>query len=335
MENREKKGVGEHGRRGETKALILIEILKESLNDLRKGPLGPLGEILKVVRTGFAPVSRSDLKDGLKGYKVSKKNADAIIRNLENDKAIKIKPTAVVLNNLTIEGIVSIMEILSNGPYYMVPSTKNEIKKASPDKRPFLGAINKAFAECFLCAYGDVPFDSDTDPKGWKEKTIRLSMAGKRPDLTPDQVNEILEIASKLRGDLTIRFKLMYIWMASVMIENGRDSQAEKKQKYSSLSLAEKSRRYIEDPDNIAGEGKTPFTTFLMGRLARFMLMADDPSVNFLEPAVNPNEKDILELKVLLATEKTRPLEYLLRSHRYIEGQRLLSDLVHGVLSSP
>ena len=163
-----KKGVGEHGKPGETKALILLEILRESFKDLRKEPLGE--GTLNMVRTGFAPVSRSDLKWGLKAYNISSKNADAIIRNLESDKAIKIRHAGLVLNNLTIEGIISIIEILANSPYYMVSSAENEIKKASSDKKPFLNALDKAFAECFLCAYGDFPFDSYADPQGkWSE----------------------------------------------------------------------------------------------------------------------------------------------------------------------
>ena len=162
-------------KKGETKALTLLEILKESFKDSWKGPLGE--ETLKIVRTGFAPVSRSDLKWGLKAYDISSKNADAIIRNLEGDKVIKIKPSGLVLNNLTIEGIVSIMEILSNAPYCMLPSTENEIKLASPNNRPFLDALNKAFAECFLCAYGVIPFSPYMDPDGKWTEEMYLCMA--------------------------------------------------------------------------------------------------------------------------------------------------------------
>ena len=319
MGEEEKKGVGEHGRKGETKALILLEILKESFKDLKKYPFGE--GILRTLRNGFAPVSRSDLKKGLKDYNVSSKNADAIIRNLENDKAIKIKPRAVVLNNLTIEGIVSIMEILTNSPYYMVASTENEIKKASSDKKPFLDALDKAFAECFLCAYGDFPFDLYVDPQGkWSEKVITSVIEEKkRPDLAPDQVNEILQIGSRIRGELTIKFKLMYVWMVSLIVQNGRDGEAEMKRNYILLSLAERPRSYIEDPHNIAESSDRAFITFFMGRFIRFMLLANNPALSFLDVNLNPNEEHILTLKILLASEKGFPLESLLKSHwKYI-----------------
>ena len=315
MGEEKKKGVGEHGKPGETKALILLEILKESFKDLKKQPIG--GGTLRTVRNGFAPVSRSDLKWELKAYDISSKNADAIIRNLESDKAIKIKSPGLVLNNLTIEGIISIMEILTVSPYYMVASTENEIKRASSDKRPFLYALDKAFAECFLCAYGDSPFDSYADPQGkWTEKVITsVIMEKKRPDLAPEQVNEILDIASRLRGELSIKFKLMYVWMVSLIIQNGRDREAEMKRKYGLLSLAERPRSYIEDPHNISESSNRTFITFLMGHFVRFMLLADNPALGFLGDNLNPNEEHILTLKILLASEKRRSLESLLGNH--------------------
>ena len=315
MEKEKKKGVGEHGKRGETKALILLGILKESFKDLRKEPLGE--GTLKMVRNGFAPVSRSDLKWELKAYNISSKNADAIIRNLESDKAIKIRHAGLVLNNLTIEGIISIMGILTNSPYYMVQSTENEIKKASSDKKPFLDALDKAFAECFLCAYGDIPFSPYVDPDGkWTEEIYRCMVTEKkRPSLNHSQVNEILDIAGRLRGELSTRFKLMYVWMVSLIVQNGRDREAEMKRKYALLSLAERPRPYIEDPHNISESSNRTFITFLMGHFVRFMLLADNPVLGFLGDNLNPNEEHILTLKILLASEKRRSLESLLGNH--------------------
>lgn len=315
MKKEKKKGVGEHGRPGETKALILLEILKESFKDLRKEPLGE--GTLKMVRTGFAPVSRTNLKGELKAYNISRKNADAIIRNLDSDKAVKIRHGGLILNNLTIEGTISIMEILTNSPYYMVPSNENEIKKAPSDNKPFLEALDKAFAECFLCVYGDFPFDSYADPQGkWYEKVITsVIREKKRPDLAAEQVNEILDIASKLRGELSIKFKLMYVWMVSLILQNGRDRETEMKQKYALLSLAERPRSYIEDPHNISKSSNWAFITFLMGHFIRFMLLADNPALGFLDDNLNPNEEHILTLKILLASEKRRSLESLLGNH--------------------
>lgn len=109
----EKRGRGEHGGRGETKALIILELLKSSYEAIRNGKQegakdGIKNTALRVVKTGFIPVRRADLKWNLKQYRISTKkdieldteeneadpkvyristkSADAIIRALENDK---------------------------------------------------------------------------------------------------------------------------------------------------------------------------------------------------------------------------------------------------------
>ena len=357
MKKENKRGVGKHGKRGETKAFILLEILMESLQNQTKvlfdilmeslqnqtkvheflmeslqnqmeGPL--LEEAHKIAIRGFAPVSRSELKKKLKDYGITPKNADAIIRNLERDKIIKIRHAWLVLTTPTFESIISIMEILTNAPYYLKKeqSPWTEIKKAPADEKPFLNALNKAFAECFLCPYGDFPFSLyvDTDMK-WLKEVNNNANKKKRPTLSPIQVNEILDIANKLRGDLTTVFKLMYVWRVSIKVKMGMNSETERKISFINLSLAELPTSYILEPDNIpktCGErfismtGGEQFNLFLLTIFMKFVALANNNELTFLKPDLTPNEAILIKTKIILSLEKTRLLNDLYGDHERI-----------------
>ena len=342
MKKENKRGVGKHGKRGETKAFILLEILMESLQNQTKvlfdilmeslqnqmeGPL--LEEAHKIAIRGFAPVSRSELKKKLKDYGITPKNADAIIRNLERDKTIKIRHAWLVLTNLTFESIISIMEILTNAPYYLKKeqSPWTEIKKAPPDEKPFLNALNKAFAECFLCSYGDFPFNPNVDPeRKWQKEVIKSAINKKRPTLSPIQVNEILDIANKLRGDLTTVFKLMYVFLVSIAVDTGMDSETDEKSPYIQLSLSELPTSYILEPDNVPKTGGERFISmtggeqsniFLLTLFMKFVELANNNELTFLKPDLNPNETILIETKIILSWEKILPLNDLYRYHEH------------------
>lgn len=322
----EKRRIGEHGRKGETRALIILELLKASLEGVRKDVLSNDGERkfvqpLRVVRTGFVPVRRSDLKWNLKAHGISPKNADALIRVLEKDKALKVKPSGINLNNLTMEGLVSIMEFLTGSPYYMPPPKGTAdpfvIKKDPSGERPLSDALNRAFVECFICAYGDMPFSPYVDPEGkWNGEVIRYVLGkNKRPGFISGQVNEIMDIARIIRGELTVKFKLLYVWRVSMMIANGWNDEFGRKCKFSSISMSELPRAFIEGPDKINATDDETYITFAMGHFFRFMLMADNPNVSYLDSEVSKNEGDILTLKTLLVYERTLSLESLFANH--------------------
>lgn len=318
-----KRGVGKHGRRGETKALVILVLLKSSFeaisNSKQEGFVYDLAS--RVVRTGFMPIGRSDLKWNLKPYGISPKNANAIISGLEKDKAIKNKPLGMSLNILTLDGIVAIMEVLAASSYYILPANSlaetNEIKELGDGERPFLEALNRAFAECFLSVYGDAPFSPYVDPDSKWGKIITNSIMGenKRPLLSSGQVPEVLEIATKLRGELTIKFKLMYVWRVSIMIANGRDQESEKRRNFSLLSISERPRSYIEDPQTLITGHDSSYITFALERFVRLILIAHDPNLSYLSSELNENEEDLLTLKVLLGNERTTPFLSLFAKH--------------------
>jgi hypothetical protein len=327
----EKRGIGEHGGRGETKALVILELLKSSFEAIRNGKKegvkdGITNTALRVARTGFMPVSRSDLKWDLKAYGISTKNADAIIRALENDKAIKIKPFGIFLNILTLYGIIEIMEILTRSPYYIVlPEAFKEafeIEKGTPGERPILYALDRAFAECFVSPYGDIPFGYYADPDGiWSERATRSVMEeNKRLTLNANEVKEILEIATKLRGELSIKFKLLYVLRASMRIENGNYEETEQEQRYFHLSLSDEPRSFIEDPNRIMWGDEAAYIRSAMLYITRLVAMADDPNKHYLGTEVNKNEAALLHLKILLEAERVLPFKSLFENHvRYMD----------------
>lgn len=318
----EKRGIGEHGGRGETKALVILELLKSSFEAIRNGkPEGLKDDVinpaLRVTRTGFIPVKRSDLKWNLKTYGIGTKNADAILRGLENDKAIKVKPSGIFLNILTLDGIIEIMEILSKSPYYILRSETFEIKKGAPGERPILYALNKAFAECFICPYGDVPFVHYADPDGiWSERVVRSIMGeNKRLSLTTNEIKEVLEIAAKLRGELSIKFKLLYILRAAMLIENGNYEETEREQRFFHLTLSDEPRSFVEDPNTIMWGDEVAYIRSAVLYITRLVTMADDPNKHYLGSEVNKNESDLLSLKILLEAERILPFKFLFEKH--------------------
>lgn len=241
---------------------------------------------------------------------LSNKGVYRHLGDLESQKIIKEikergRKTAIVLNIRDQDDPIKISEYLLS------------IGKKLND------ALNKAFAECFICAYGDIPFDQYADPSGeWNEKMIHYAiMEKKRPDLTQGQVNEILGIASRIRGELTTKFKLMYVWGVNRRVQGGTKIEADKKQKYILLSLAEKSRPYIEDTRSFSGYSPEAIIDFLKKFFDKLARMANDPTVNFLSPNVNQSEEYIMLLKGLREMEKGDSLWSLLEGHwKYMNG---------------
>lgn len=252
----------------------------------------------------FSPMGKMYRASIIERYSnLSNKGIYRHLRDLESLKIIKEikergRKTAIVLNIRDQEDPIKISEYLL--------STNKKLNDA----------LNKAFAECFLCAYGDMPFDSYADPSGkWNEKMIYYTTMGKRPDLTQDQVNEILEIASRIRGELTIKFKLMYVWEVNKRVQDGAESEVDMKQKYALLSLVEKSRPYIEDTRSFSEHSPEAIINFLKKHFIGLARMVDNPDVNFLSPNVNQSEEYITLLKGLLGKEKGDSLGSLLESH--------------------
>ncbi len=202
------------------------------------------------------------------------------------------------------------------------------IKKSPFDEKPFLNAINKAFAECFISVYGDIPFSlgGGYDAK-WENVTLKVIEGKRRPNLTSDQVNEILLIAARLRDELTIRFKLMYILMVSRLIMSGKDNVTESKVPFYMLSMRGVRRSFIEqwkmekyiltckDSDKLKINAcatrilKDQELPFIIYRFAAFMEMTADQDAAYLDQNINKNEEGHLYLAMALGLEELEPFE--------------------------
>ena len=218
------------------------------------------------------------------------------------------------------------MEILARSPYYIVRSEAFkeafEIEKGAPRERPILYALDKAFAECFVSPYGDVPFGYYADPDSvWSERVTRSIMEeNKRLTLNANEVKVILEIAAKLRGELSIKFKLLYVLTASTLIENGSYKEAEQEERYLRLSLSNVPRSFIEDPNRIMWGDEVAYIRSAMLYITRLVIMANNPNLHYLESEANKNEADLLYLKILLEAERVLPFKSLFENHvRYMD----------------
>lgn len=308
MEGRRSRG--QHGKKGESKSLIILEILKSSFTNFENAKSN------KLMKEGFIPVDRTALKWALKReHKIKTKNADALIRTLINEKAIKEKNSEISLNYKTSNGLTAITDVLCGSNYYLLLGGKNpEIKKSN--EKPFLRALNKAFSECFISVYGDIPFPYHiAEHHKWNEIALNAIRARKRVDLNDEGIKEILSIAEKLRGKLTVRFKLMYILMASRLMWSANDENGILKTSFVMLSMSgyprpeidgwgiEKSFLGRKESDilkanrvgtRIKKKENIPFIVYCFSEL---MEMSEHNELIYLNTGIQKYEETILNLK--------------------------------------
>ncbi len=316
------RGRGQHGKKGESKSLIILEILKMNFNMINKE------KIITLYKHGFMPVKREELKSELKyDFEITKKNADALIRSLLKEKVIKEKNADIHLNYKKNERFAAIMDVLSNSNYNLSLIYRDSEMKALIEKtngKPFLNAINKAFCECFISVYGDIPFPPEVQtgmPKThdkWVKFTVNAIKEGKRPNLTNNQVEEILAIAEKIRGKLTTKFKIMYILRVSYMIRVYKNNDLILKIPFTMLSLREYPRLFIEEweMDNKT-KGMVNKTSLIISCFIAIMDIAYNPEGVYLDQDINKYEKTILEANMIWKLGGWAPFQNILELYKH------------------